>query len=87
MIQLIRYLKALEKLELTMAHYAYINNTVKEFILQEKSSEMEFTFTTGSKFDFVFSVDLMELMENGGIKVHRSSDGNNIEIPEELLKF
>ena len=34
MIQLIRYLKALEKLELTMAHYAYINNTVKEFILQ-----------------------------------------------------
>ena len=48
---------------------------------------MEFTFTTGSKFDFVFSVDLMELMENGGIKIRRASDGKNIEIPEEFLKF
>ena len=39
---------------------------------------MEFTFTTGSKFDFVFSVDLIELLDGGGIKIYRASDGKNI---------
>ena len=41
---------------------------------------MEFCFTSGSKYDFLFAVDVLELLNNGGITVYSVTDKKSLEI-------
>lgn len=70
-----------------MAHYAIIDNCVSDFRFADSNTEIEFVFTSGLKFDFLFSVDIIELLDNGGIKIYSGNEDKNIQIPDEFLKL
>ena len=48
---------------------------------------MQFCISVAKTYDFLFTVDLMELTSNGGIKIRSLSEQTEIEIPLGLLTY
>lgn len=77
MVHLIRYLKEFLKYEMTIGRF-YCTTEMSEFQLTEKKNEMQFYISVAKTYDFLFTVDLMELTSNGGIKIRSLSEQKDV---------
>jgi len=76
MVNFIRYLRAIEKFELTIEQFVHTSN-IRDLQLSESKPEIEFYLTVG-KFEFLFVIEMIEMISSGGIRIFSVDDKKDL---------